>query len=296
MRISLKVDVDNVVGYKEGLPALLNLFDQYKIQATFLFSLGYDNSGLRIKNLFNPRILTKQLPFSHKLYGTLLPPPSLSKSNKLLIKSCLNAGHDIGIKSFDSVGWFFGALDASYEWTKQSLDWSNEVFEEITGFKPRLHSASGFVVNKYLFELEDENDFAIAMDTKGKTAFLPEYLSSTSNVIQMPVTLPSIEELLLLPDINLDNVHEYLFVESQIPLQHGHVYDVRASYEGRAWLPILEKMIVMWNSSQWEFFTITDMLKDLKSDELQRHQVGWAKYSPHRQYMASQGIPLNNNQ
>ncbi|MGC4075111.1 MAG: hypothetical protein QM760_21940 [Nibricoccus sp.] len=44
-RIALKVDCDTFEGTKNGLPNLLRLFDELKIRATFLFTLGPDTSG-----------------------------------------------------------------------------------------------------------------------------------------------------------------------------------------------------------------------------------------------------------
>ena len=292
MRVSLKVDVEDLAGYQEGLPALLKLFDQYQLQASFLFSLGYDNTGLRLKNLFNPRILTQQLPVKQKLYGTLLPPLSLSKKFGSMIKSCADAGHEVGIKSFDSVAWQFNAIDADLEWTQRSLKWSIEAFADITGFQPEIHSACGFVINNYLLELEQELGFKLGLHTRGKTAYLPEYHGVTTDIMQLPVTLPAIEELLLDEEVNLSNVHEYLFVESQKQPPQGHVYQVRAAYEGRRWLDILEKIIVMWRSSQWEFNRVSEAAGQIDKDSLLIHQVGWAQYQPHSHFMATQGLPV----
>ncbi len=293
MRVSLIVDVDDLAGYREGLPALLKLFSEYQIQATFLFSLGYDNSGLRIKNFFKPTVLSRQLPLAQKLYGTLLPPPSLSKKFKSLIKDCAADGHDIGLKSFDSVTWQSHALTADFEWTKRAMLWSIETFHDLLGYQPSIHSASGFVINEHLLLLEQQHGFKVGLDTRGKSAYLPEYQSVRSQTMQLPVTLPSIEELLLSDEISLDNVHEYLFVESQQQLPQGHVYQVRAAYEGRSWLDILEKIMVMWRSTQWEFNRVTEVIDGISADKLMTHQVGWAQYKPHNRYMATQSLPVD---
>ena len=295
MRVSLIVDVEDVAGYREGLPALLKLFSEYQIQATFLFSLGYDNSGLHVKNFFNPSVLSRQLPLVQKCYGTLLPPASLSKKFKTLIKNCAADGHDVGIKSFDSATWQSHALTADREWTKRSLQWSVESFVDLLGRQPEIHSASGFVINAHLLQLEQELGFKLGLDTRGKTAYFPEYQSVGSQTMQLPVTLPSIEELLLSDGIDLDNVHEYLFVESQQQLPHGQVYQVRAAYEGRAWLDVLEKILVMWRSTQWEFNRVTEVIDGISADELLTHQVGWAQYRPHKRYMATQSLPVDSS-
>ena len=295
MRICLKVDIENTVGYREGFPALLKLFDQYNIKASFFFSLGFDNSGLRLRQLFNPWVLSKQLPVSHFFYGTLLPPTRLSKKFKSAIKSCVDAGHDVGIKSYDAVTWQSQAINADKKWTENMLAWSMEEFNDIVGFTPRFHSASGCIINRYLLELEDQFGFELALDTRGKTAFKPEYLGYKGKTAQLPVTLPAIEELLTTPEVTLDNVHEYLFADSQKQLTHGHVYEVRGAHEGREWLPILEKLIVMWRSFQWEYQTVSTISRSLIKEQPLTHKLGWANYAPGRLYKATQGEMIAND-
>ncbi len=289
MRICLKVDIENSIGYREGLPALLKLLDQYNIQASFFFSLGFDNSGLLLRRFYNPWILSRQLPASHFFYGTLLPPTRLSRKYKSIIKSCADAGHDVGIKSYDAVTWQSQAFNADKRWTENSLQWSIEEFGNIFGFHPKFHSASGNIVNRYLLELEDSYGFQLALDTRGKTAFQPEYLDYIAKTKQLPVTLPSIEEVLNSAEVTVENVHEYLFADSQKQLPHGHVFEVRAAHEGRDWLAILEKLLVMWRSFQWEYHKVSDVFNSLQNEQLLTHKLGWANYPPDKLYKATQG-------
>ena len=292
MRISLKVDIEDSCGFKEGLPAILKLLEQYQIKATFFFSTGFDNSGLRIRNLFHPRILTRQLPVLQKTYGLLLPPASLSKKFKTQMQQCAAAGHDIGLKGFDSVTWQSQAINARKDWISKQFRWAIENFETVFGKQPRFNSVSGNVVNVFQLELLDEYGFDAAFDTRGKIPYYPEYQNYQGKTLQIPVTLPSIESLLLKSEVNIDNVHEYLFVESQKSLPYGHVYEVRAAYEGRQWLPILEKMIVMWRSSQWEFVSASELLEQLSGQTIHRHQIGWDQYKPDNHYKATQSLPI----
>lgn len=292
MRISLKVDVEDSCGFREGLPAILNLLEQYQVKATFFFSTGYDNTGLKIRNLFQPRILTRQLPVLQKAYGLFLPPVSLSKKFKSLMQDCVAAGHDVGLKGFDSVTWQSQAIDARKDWIRTQFQWAIDNFETVFGKKPGFNSVPGNVVNVYQLELLDEYGFDAAFDTRGKIPYYPDYQNYQGTTLQIPVTLPSIEALLLKPEVTIDNVHEYLFVESQKSLPFGHVYEVRAAYEGRQWLAVLEKMIVMWRNSQWEFITASELLEKISGQTINRHQIGWDQYKPDNHYQATQSLPI----
>lgn len=293
MRISLKVDVEDSCGFREGLPSILKLLQQYQIKATFFFSTGYDNTGLRIRNFYQPRILTRQLPVLQKTYGLLLPPASLSKKFKIQMQECVAAGHDVGIKGFDSVTWQSQAIDAREDWIRTQFQWAMENFEAVFDKKPSYNSVPGNVVNVFQLKLLDEYGFDAAFDSRGKIPYYPEYQNFQGNTLQIPVTLPSIEALLLNPEVTINNVHEYLFVESQKSLPFGHVYEVRAAYEGRQWLPVLEKMIVMWRNSQWEFITASELLEKISGHTINRHQIGWDQYKPDNHYQATQSLPVD---
>ena len=57
--LAIKVDVDTDRGTRIGVPNLLALLDEFGVKATFLFSLGPDNTGRAIKRIFRPGFLSK---------------------------------------------------------------------------------------------------------------------------------------------------------------------------------------------------------------------------------------------
>ena len=77
----IKVDVDTDRGTREGVPALVAILKRHSVPATFLFSLGPDNTGKAIRRVFRPGFLkkvsrtrvTKLYGWRTLLSGTLLP-------------------------------------------------------------------------------------------------------------------------------------------------------------------------------------------------------------------------------
>ena len=57
--LAIKVDVDTDRGTRIGVPNLLAVFEEFGVKATFLFSLGPDNTGRAIKRIFRPGFLSK---------------------------------------------------------------------------------------------------------------------------------------------------------------------------------------------------------------------------------------------
>ena len=82
-QLVIKVDVDTDRGTREGVPALVTVLQRRSVPATFLLSLGPDNTGKAIRRIFRPGFLKKvSRTRVTKLYGwrtlfsgTLLPAP-----------------------------------------------------------------------------------------------------------------------------------------------------------------------------------------------------------------------------
>ena len=58
-QVVLKVDVDTYLGTLHGVPALLELFERFHVKASFLFSVGPDNTGRAIRRVFRKGFLQK---------------------------------------------------------------------------------------------------------------------------------------------------------------------------------------------------------------------------------------------
>ena len=59
--LAVKVDVCTHAGLRDGVPALMRLFDELGIRASFFVSLGPDHSGRAIRRILRPGFLNKML-------------------------------------------------------------------------------------------------------------------------------------------------------------------------------------------------------------------------------------------
>ena len=113
-RLALKVDVDTLVGFKEGVPALLRVLGARGVPASFFVAMGPDHSGRAIRRLFTHKgFLQKMLRtgaprlygLKTMLYGTLLPGPPIAASAPELLLRITAAGHELGLHGYDHVLW-----------------------------------------------------------------------------------------------------------------------------------------------------------------------------------------------
>ncbi len=292
MRIGLRVCVNSLQGALQGVPGLQRLFDEYQIKASFFFALGPD----RGRRLFGGHPLAgwrSRLGTLPRLSASLLPPPVMSGRVGAVMRSLDDAGHEIGLLSYDPLSWLKQAAFADEAWTRDQLIRAVDAYASVLQRQPRCHAAAGWQVNPHLLKLEQELGFDYAADVRGKSLFLPELLGAESACVQIPTTLPTLPELLTQGEgVTPDKVHEYLYADSQYLAPHGHVYSLDAETEGLDYLPVMEKLLVMWKGYGEGLTTLSDLQKGVGTASLQRHHIGWQPEGLRGVHVARQALPL----
>ena len=110
-RLAIKVDIDTLRGYREGMPRMLDLFKKHGLCASIFFSFGPDNSGKAIRRIFRKGFISKMLrtkaPSTYGLktlmYGTILPAPLIVPAAPEVFVRAVREGHDCGVHAWDHV-------------------------------------------------------------------------------------------------------------------------------------------------------------------------------------------------
>lgn len=300
MRVALKVDADTLRGTLEGVPALMRLFDTYRVRATFLFSLGPDHTGRALGRILRPGVLsqlrrtsvTRRMGLGSLLYGTLLPGPEIGRRGREVMRSCSEAGHEVGILAYDRVKWEDRVAGEDADWTLEEMDKGAEAFAGVFGCKPEVHGAAGWQINPHVLALEGRMGLRYASDTRGRSAFYPVLQGVRSPCPQIPTTLPTLDEVVGRDGASVEDVHEYVYAESQYVVPHGHVYTLRADVEGLRLLSVMEKLLVMWRANSGGVQPLREVYESLDLDRLPRHLVGWGQLPGRCGYLAMQGQPV----
>ncbi|QYZ67877.1 MAG: 4-deoxy-4-formamido-L-arabinose-phosphoundecaprenol deformylase [Gammaproteobacteria bacterium (ex Lamellibrachia satsuma)] len=301
MAVALKVDVDTYRGTLEGVPALLRLFDEYQVRATFLFSLGPDHTGRALRRIFRPGFLQKvrrtsvasNYGFKTLMYGVLLPGPHIGRKAGDVMRSVAEAGHEVGIHCYDHVRWQDYVAHKDEQWTSRELDLAAETFQEVFGHAATTHGAAGWQLNAHTLKWEEEAGLKYASDVRGKSAFYPVLQGVESKCPQIPTTLPTLDELIGRDGITEENVHEYIYAESQHILPNGHVYTLHAELEGMQLLSTMEKLLVMWKGFEGTVQAVGDTYDSLDLATLPKHQIGWGELEGRSGHLAMQSIAVD---
>ncbi len=236
--IALRIDVDTLRGTGRGVPRLCEILRKHSIRGTFYFSVGPDNMGRHLWRLLRPSFLWKMLRTDAAglygpeivLMGTAWPGPRIGKRCSDIIRATMNAGHEIGLHAWDhhkaqaklmkmSEGDMMGELE-------RGLAFLAGITDEIV----RTSAAPGWRANEQLLKVKTRFPFDYNTDCRGEFPFYPVVNGKRIPQLQIPVTLPTYDEML-----GRDGITDETYNDRQIELlteEHPNVLTVHAEAEG----------------------------------------------------------------
>jgi peptidoglycan/xylan/chitin deacetylase (PgdA/CDA1 family) len=282
MFLGLKVDVDTLRGTREGVPALLEMFARHGIAATFLFSLGPDHTGRALRRALRPGFVGKVRRTSVArhyglrtlLYGTLLPGPDIGRRGAAIMRSAAEAGHETGVHCYDHVRWQDGVARADAQWTRREMERACERYTDIFKQPPGVHAAAGWQTNVHALRLTQRLGFDYCSDGRGATPHLPVWRGELVRCPQIPTTLPTLDELIGVDGVDEANVAERLLgLTAQPPEVGAHVFTLHAELEGRAFAPVLERLLEGWKAQGYDLGPVRTIYEACEPMTLPRCEV-----------------------
>jgi len=296
MLIALKVDVDTYRGTREGVPALLELFEHFQLRASFLFSLGPDHTGWALRRIFRPGFFSKvkrTSVVSHYgvktlLYGVLLPAPDIARHAGHVMQRTAGLGHETGIHCHDHVYWQDNVATKDMAWTRREMDKAMQAFVTTLGRQPDTIGAAGWQINPHAIALEQEMGFRYASDCRGDAAFVPVFEGVPSRCVQIPTTLPTLDELIGSDGVTEDNVDDALMAAMRTDVPY-HVYTLHAELEGMKLLPVLTRLIRRWIDEGHILVTLGDIYNACDVETLPRKTIEWQPLAGRSGVLATEG-------
>ncbi|HEU4951669.1 MAG TPA: polysaccharide deacetylase family protein [Holophagaceae bacterium] len=238
--ISLRVDVDTLEGSLKGIPALLRLLDKHGMRASFYFSFGPDNSGKAIRRVFRKGFLAKMrrtnagklYGLKTMMYGTLLPAPVIWKRAAAEMRLAKEAGHEVGIHAWDHVQYHDLLDRKSRRWLEDWYAQAHEAFGAVFGEKARGAVSPAWRSNDATLEIQEAYGLDYAGDCRGTAPFYPVVKGRTLSTLQIPTTLPTLDELLGLDGRTPEGVNRELW--SLVREDALNVYALHTEVEGGA--------------------------------------------------------------
>ncbi len=293
--IALKVDVDTYVGTRDGIPRLLEILESFGVRATFYFSLGPDNSGKAIRRIFTrkgflKKMLRTKAPSTYGLrtllYGTLLPPPMIGSSLPGVLKTARDMGHEVGIHCWDHVRWHDLLPKMGKEEVAGELRHADAAFREIFGERALTTAAPGWTVSADSLELQDSMSLHYCSDARGSFPFYPVVGGLPYHTLQLPTTLPTMDESLGLHGITPENINDRYLALIRPGL---NVHTIHAELEGMRLSRVFADLLHRLVAGGARFVTLEEAAKEAMASNPPRCTLSMAEVPGRAGLVAVQG-------
>jgi undecaprenyl phosphate-alpha-L-ara4FN deformylase len=259
------VDVDTFRGMKTGAPALLALFDRYDVKASFFVPMGKDHTGRTVKRVFTRKGFLKKAgrvgvvsTYGVKtlMYGLLLRGPEIARQNRPLLQTILDKGHELGIHGHDHVYWHDHIKGLGREKTESELSKALSTYEEIVGTKPVSFAAPGWMINVHALRFLKGYGIRYSSDTRGNRPFFPSIDGERIDLLQIPTTLPTLDEVVGVAGSREEELAEYFLGSLG---QEINILTVHTELEGRRWIGFLARFVERALEKGYRFMRLIDI-------------------------------------
>lgn len=267
--LAIKIDVDTDRGTRIGVPNLLKLFDELQIPATFLFSLGPDNTGRAIKRIFRPGFLKKvsrsgvvsTYGFRTLLNGVLLPGPHIGKRNEAVMRATRDAGHEVGIHCYDHIRWQDGLAKMTSKEVLAEFKKALDEFSRVFTTPAQTAGAAGWQANANSLAAYDDAKLLYGSDARGEHACFPKANGTVFKTLQIPTNLPTLDELLGRPEYPYEQLtlHYLSLLKSDTP----NVFTTHAEIEGMQHLEWFRIFLQIAKINGVKFVTMETIAREL---------------------------------
>jgi peptidoglycan/xylan/chitin deacetylase (PgdA/CDA1 family) len=269
LRLALKIDVDTDRGTRVGVPNLVHDLQAAGVPATFLFSLGPDQTGRAITRIFRPGFFKKVSRTSVvQLYGvrtllngTLLPAPHVGRRNEAVLRAVRDAGFEIGIHCHNHYKWQDYVHTMSPEEVRAEFDAARAEFRRIFGTEAVTAGAAGWQANANSREAYDRAGLLYASDTRGQTPFFPRTAGRTFDTLDIPTTLPTLDELMGRPEFPDEKIVPHLL--SLLRPDLVNVYTLHAEIEGMGRRALFVELLTALRGAGVEVISLEHFARDL---------------------------------
>jgi peptidoglycan/xylan/chitin deacetylase (PgdA/CDA1 family) len=271
-RLALKVDVDTDRGTRIGVPNLVADCLEFGAPACFLFSLGPDQTGRAITRVLRPGFFSKVSRTSvvklygvrTLLYGTLLPSPHIGRRNEAVMRMVRDRGFEVGIHSYNHYRWQDHVNRMSLDQVRAEFGKARAEFLRIFGADARAAGAAGWQSNARSREVYDEAGLLYASDTRGARPFFPRIGGRVHRTLEIPSTLPTLDELLGRPEYPDGAIVPHML--GLLRADRPNVFTLHAEIEGMGKRELFRALLAGAKAAGVEFVRMDDLARELLAD------------------------------
>jgi len=241
MTLKISIHVDGYYGLTEGVPRLLDLFDENEIKATFFINMGREASIFSLlkyfgknKEEFKKTKRTIKRYTKMQMLSTILLMRKLGCGHKDILREIEKRGHGVEPHCWSHLEWSKNFENLDY---KKQISLFKKSFKECLGRDPKSFAPPTWKINdKILKELVNQG-FREVCTLKKDAIKLKGFKEIKFDILTFDKT---IEELLAEGKKEEEIIEIY---KKEKKKKMAHLY-FHADYEGREGISILKKILL----------------------------------------------------
>jgi peptidoglycan/xylan/chitin deacetylase (PgdA/CDA1 family) len=248
----------------------MEVLGNYGVKASFFLSLGPDNSGRALFRIFRQRGFLEKMwrtrapalyGFKTMCYGTLLPAPLIGAAAPHLLPRLVAAGHEVGLHGYDHVRWHDHLFNFSPKEVAGEIAQAQKIYIALMKKPATSFAAPGWQCSLSSRRALATQQFLYGSDTRGTAPYFPSFGDRVTEVLEIPTTLPTLDELLGFHGCRPQDFTNLVLARSERELPQ--VLTIHAEVEGGPFLDEFARLLGHCQQREIKFFRLEDWAREL---------------------------------
>ena len=194
------------------------------------------------------------------LKGTFFQGPLIGERLAEGIAGVPNHGHEIGLHAWDHFHWQVHIDTMNRQTIRRSLEKGYDQLMRITGKPPICSAVPAWKCNSKVLLEKESLHFNYNSDCRGRSIFYPVIDGKTLSQPQIPVTLPTYDEVIGHKGVSAENYNDYIF--SLMKPEDLNVLTVHAEVEGISCAKMFDQFLNKARTKGISFVPLGSFLKE----------------------------------
>jgi peptidoglycan/xylan/chitin deacetylase (PgdA/CDA1 family) len=177
------------------------------------------------------------------------------------MREAWDKGHEVGIHCYDHIRWQDGLAGMSRGEVFEEFGKARKEFERIFGRPSQTAGSAGWQANTFSLQAYDDAGLLYGSDARGTHPFFPRSGGTVCKTIQIPTTLPTLDELLGRPEFPESRIVDHYL--SLMKPDRLNVLTIHAELEGMKQMGLFKAFLETIRTSRIEVIVLQDFARKL---------------------------------